>query len=181
MKRMIILSLLLLLGCKSGETTLDSDHLDDITVELIQENKNCLLKTTYHDWDYTIDITELKPWKVDLCYIDGVLSVALGVKVKSPLDPIEEKRPFIYNLNPIKGRLKPRLRISRLYNPMEDFQMVKLDDDTSYNLMSIEKTKEDLYTLNLYEIRNYGGELIYSSPGTKSKPPLDINEIINNL
>ena len=79
-------------------------------------------------------------------------------------------RLFLYNIDFENERLKPKLRISRLYNPLVDFVMMDIDKDGLDEIVSIEENINKKYLLSGYNWTNFAFERTYSSQVLEEKP-----------
>ena len=124
----IFLLLIFLTAC-SKDAVLDRAENNDVSAEIISQDHKFGrdLKIKAKGNEFIIDVEELKAWKVDFCNVDGgEMELALGVYKKTPFDPKFDRRCFLYNIDFKNRKLKPKLRISRLYNPIVDFNLCKV-------------------------------------------------------
>lgn len=130
------------------------------------------IKIENEDNYLTLNITGLNPWKIEIANIDGKEEeIALGVYKKSPHHDEMAKRLFLYNVDFKNKRLKPKVRISRLNNPMVDFTMRDIDGDGFDEILSVEKDLDGKYDLNGYDyINSFVFEKNYSSVKLDKEP-----------
>lgn len=173
MKYLIFL-LVLLAGCRSNEVkVLDSDSQDDLLVEIISLDGEygSELRIKKKDEEFYIDVSDLKPWKLDFCNVDGgEMELALGVYKKTPFDQKFDRRCFLYNIDFKNQKLRPKLRISRLHNPIKDFNLYDLDGDAYDEIISIEKNIDGNYLFGVYDWTNFAVERNYGSQVLKNEP-----------
>lgn len=173
MKYLLFL-LIFLTGCRGEEAkVLDSAVHDNFSAKIISldgEYGN-ELKIKNKDREFSIDVNDLRPWKLDFCNVDGgEMELALGVYKKTPFDKKFDKRCFLYNIDFKNEKLKPKLRISRLYNPIKDFNLCDIDDDTYDEIISIEKNIDGNFLFGVYDWTNFAVERNYSSVVLKDEP-----------
>ena len=173
MKYLLFL-LIFLTGCRGNEAkVLDRVVHDNLSAEIISldgEYGN-ELKIKNRDREFSIDVSDIRPWKLDLCNVDGgEMELALGVYKKTPFDQKFDRRCFLYNIDVKNKRLRPKLRISRLHNPIKDFNLCDLDGDGYDEIISIEKNLDGNYLFGVYDWtnfaveRNHGSEVLMSEP-----------------
>lgn len=169
--KIIILILLFLSGCSSSkEKLIDSDFQDDRSAIIYSMGKDYSLNIKNEDQYFNIDVTDLKPWKVEFCNVDGHKNViALGVYKKTPLHREEAERVFFYNIDYKNEALRPKLRISRLYNPMVNFTMQDIDEDGLDEIIAVEKNIDGNYLIGGYDFTNFAFERNYSSKTYKDE------------
>ena len=170
-----ILFLLIFLTACMGEkeTVLDSETRDNLSLEIISYDRKfgSELKIKDKDEEFYVDVDDLKAWKVDFGNVDGgEMELALGVYKKTPFDKKFDKRCFLYNIDFKNEKLKPKLRISRLYNPIKDFNLCDIDDDTYDEIISIEKNIDGNFLFAVYDWTNFAVERNYSSAVLKNEP-----------
>lgn len=168
-----ILFLLIFLVSCTKENTLDSANYKNISAEIIC-TRGCFAKDLKIKKDgekFIIDVHNLKPWKVDFCNVDGgEVELALGVYKKTPFDKSLAKRCFLYNIDFKNKKLIPKLRISRLHNPITDFNLCDIDGDGRDEIISIEKNIKGEYLFGVYDWTNFSFERNYSSIILKDEP-----------
>lgn len=171
----IILSLFVLIfiltGC-SKTKVIDFDEQEDLIVQILGVDKTFgnEIQITNEDKDFKIDVEGMNPWKIQICNIDGGdLELAIGVYKESPHHREMVKRVFIYNIDYEKKRLQPKIRISRLNNPLEDFIMKDLDENGQDNIIALEKLKDGSYQLAAYKWTNFSFDRPYASEIFKEK------------
>lgn len=171
----IILSLFVLIfiltGC-SKTKVIDFDEQEDLIVQILGVDKTFgnEIQITNEDQDFKIDVEGMNPWKIQICNIDGGdLELAIGVYKESPHHREMVKRVFIYNIDYEKKRLQPKIRISRLNNPLEDFIMKDLDENGQDNIIALEKLKDGSYQLAAYKWTNFSFDRPYASEIFKEK------------
>lgn len=165
----IILSLLVLMfiltGC-SKTNIIDFDESGDLKVQVLGTDKTFgeKIQITTKDQDFKIDVKGMNPWKIEICNIDGGdLELAIGVYKESPHHREKAKRVFLYNIDYKKKRLQPKIRISRLNNPLEDFIMKDIDENGQDNIIALEKLKDGTYQLAAYKWTNFSFDRPYTS------------------
>lgn len=171
----IILSLFVLIfiltGCSKAKV-IDFDERGDLKVQILGADKTFgnEIQITDEDQDFKIDVEGMNPWKIQICNIDGDdLELAIGVYKESPHHREMVKRVFIYNIDYEKKRLQPKIRISRLNNPLEDFIMKDLDENGQDNIIALEKLKDGSYQLAAYKWTNFSFDRPYASEIFKEK------------
>lgn len=173
MKYLIFL-LVFLTGCRGNEAkVIDSDSQDDLLVEIISldDKYGSELRIKKKDEEFYIDVSDLKPWKIDLANVDGgPIELALGVYKKTPFDQKFARRCFLYNIDFKNQKLRPKLRISRLHNPIKDFNLYDLDGDAYDEIISIEKNIDGNYLFGVYDWTNFAVERNHGSQVLKSEP-----------
>lgn len=164
----IILSLwvlaLILTGC-SKTKVIDFDECGDLKVQILGPDKTYgdEIQITTKDQDFKIDVKGMNPWKIEICNIDGGdLELAIGVYKESPHHRERAKRVFLYNIDYEKKRLQPKIRISRLNNPLEDFIMKDIDENGQDNIIALEKLKDGTYQLAAYKWTNFSFDRPYT-------------------
>lgn len=173
MKYLIFL-LIFLTGCRGNEAqVIDSASQADFSAEIISLDGEfgSELRIKNKNEEFLIDVSDLKPWKIDLANVDGgPIELALGVYKKTPFDQKFDRRCFLYNIDFKNQVLRPKLRISRLYNPIKDFNLCDLDGDAYDEIISIEKNIDGNYLFGVYDWtnfaveRNYGSEVLMDEP-----------------
>lgn len=131
---------------------LDTAVYEDIEVKILSSNKKYgdEIYIKNKDKNFKINVEGMNPWKLQFCNVDGgEVELAIGVYKESERHKEKARRPFIYNIDFENERLKPKLRISRLNNPMVDFLMYDIDGDGFDEIISIEE--------NLYGNYEFGG------------------------
>lgn len=173
MKYLIFL-LIFLTGCRSEEAkVLDMAVIENLSAEIISLDGGygSELKIKNRDNEFSIDVSEVKPWKIDFCNIDGgERELALGVYKKTPFDQKLDRRCFLYNIDFKNKKLRPKLRISRLYNPITDFNLCDIDGDTYDEIISIEKNIDGNYLFGVYDWTNFAFERNHGSKVLKDQP-----------
>ena len=168
----IFLLLVLLTAC-TRDAVIDSASANNISTEIISRDKKFGydLKIKNKGNDFVIDVEDLKPLKVDFCNVDGgEIELALGVYKKTPFDPKFDRRCFLYNIDFKNKKLKPKLRISRLYNPIMDFNLCDIDGDSYDEIISIEKNIDGNFLFGVYDWTNFAFERSYGSMILKEEP-----------
>ena len=168
----IFLLLIFLTAC-SKDLVLDRIEINDVSAEIISQDHKFGrdLKIKAKGNEFIIDVEELKPWKVDLCNVDGgEMELALGVYKKTPFDPKFAKRCFLYNIDFKNRKLKPKLRISRLYNPIRDFNLCDIDGDSYDEIISIEKNIDGNFLFGVYDWTNFAFQRNHGSMILKEEP-----------
>ena len=157
----------------SKDIVLDRIEINDVSAEIISQDHKFGrdLKIKAKGNEFIIDVEELKPWKVDLCNVDGgEMELALGVYKKTPFDPKFDRRCFLYNIDFKNRKLKPKLRISRLYNPIVDFNLCDIDGDSYDEIISIEKNIDGNYLFGVYDWTNFAFQRNHGSMILKEEP-----------
>lgn len=173
MKYLIIL-LIFLTGCRGDEAqVIDSASQANLSVEIISfdDKYGSELRIKNKNEEFIIDVSDLRPWKIDLANVDGgPIELALGVYKKTPFDQKFDRRCFLYNVDFKNQKLRPKLRISRLHNPIKDFNLCDLDGDGYDEIISIEKNLDGNYLFGVYDWtnfaveRNHGSEVLMDEP-----------------
>lgn len=174
MKKLInILILLTLVGCNRDKNIIDTAEFENIKVEILSSRDKFgdEIKIKTDSQEFIIDVEGMNPWKVDFCNVDGKdVELAIGVYKESPHHKEKALRLFLYNIDFENERLKPKLRISRLYNPLVDFVMMDIDKDGLDEIVSIEENINKKYLLSGYNWTNFAFERTYSSQVLEEKP-----------
>ncbi|MDO5028694.1 MAG: hypothetical protein Q4E36_05455, partial [Bacillota bacterium] len=153
-------------ACEQEKIIIDSDTRADTSISIVGTDK------TYGDqihiknpsYDFYIDVEGMNPWKIQFCNIDGGQEeVAIGVYKESPHHKVMAKRVFLYNIDYERQRLSPKIRISRLSNPLEDFIMADLDQEGRDSIISLERLKDGSSQLAAYKWTNFSFDRSYSS------------------
>ena len=173
MKYLLFL-LIFLTGCRSKEAKiLDNSIHDNLSAEIISLDGEygSELKIKNRDREFSIDVSDIRPWKIDFCNVDGCeMELAIGVYKKTPFDQKFDRRCFLYNIDFKNKSLRPKLRISRLYNPITDFNLCDIDGDTYDEIISIEKNLDGNYLFGVYDWTNFAFERNYGSEVLKDQP-----------
>ena len=168
----IFLLLIFLTAC-SKDIVLDRIENNDVSAEIISQDHKFGrdLKIKAKGKEFIIDVEELKAWKVDFCNVDGgEMELALGVYKKTPFDPKFDRRCFLYNIDFKDRKLKPKLRISRLYNPIVDFNLCDIDGDSYDEIISIEKNIDGNFLFGVYDWTNFAFQRNHGSLILKEEP-----------
>lgn len=168
----IFLLLIFLTAC-SKDIVLDRIEINDVSAEIISQDHKFGrdLKIKAKGKEFIIDVEELKAWKVDFCNVDGgEMELALGVYKKTPFDPKFDRRCFLYNIDFKNRKLKPKLRISRLYNPIVDFNLCDIDGDSYDEIISIEKNIDGNFLFGVYDWTNFAFQRNHGSMILKEEP-----------
>lgn len=168
----IFLLLVLFTAC-TRDAVIDSASANNISAEIISRDKKFGydLKIKNKGNDFVINVEDLKSWKVDFANVDGgEIELALGVYKKTPFDPKFDRRCFLYNIDFKNKKLKPKLRISRLYNPIRDFNLCDIDGDTYDEIISIEKNIDGNYLFGVYDWTNFAFQRNHGSMILKEEP-----------
>lgn len=173
MKYLIFL-LIFLTGCRGNEAkVIDSASQANLLAEIISLDGEygSELRIKNKNEEFLIDVSDLKPWKIDIANVDGgPIELALGVYKKTPFDQKFDRRCFLYNIDFKNQKLRPKLRISRLHNPIKDFNLYDLDGDAYDEIISIEKNIDGNYLFGVYDWtnfaveRNHGSEVLMDEP-----------------
>ncbi len=173
MKYLIFL-LIFLTGCRGNEAqVIDSASQGKLLAEIISLDGEygSELRIKNKNEEFIIDVSDLKPWKIDLANVDGgPIELVLGVYKKTPFDQKFDRRCFLYNIDFKNQKLRPKLRISRLYNPIKDFNLCDLDGDSYDEIISIEKNLDGNCLFGVYDWTNFAVERNYGSEVLKSEP-----------
>ena len=173
MKYLIFL-LIFLTGCRGNEAqVIDSASQGKLLAEIISLDGEygSELRIKNKNKEFLIDVNDLKPWKIDLANVDGgPIELALGVYKKTPFDQKFARRCFLYNIDFKNKKLRPKLRISRLHNPIIDFNLCDLDGDAYDEIISIEKNLDGNYLFGVYDWTNFAVERNHGSQVLKSEP-----------
>lgn len=173
MKYLIFL-LIFLTGCRGNEAkVIDSASQANLSVEIISfdDKYGSELRIKNKNEEFIIDASDLRPWKVDFCNVDGgEMELALGVYKETPFDQKFDRRCFLYNIDFKNQKLRPKLRISRLHNPIKDFNLYDLDWDAYDEIISIEKNLDGNYLFGVYDWTNFAVERNHGSEVLKSEP-----------
>ncbi|MBU5670174.1 hypothetical protein KQI68_10060 [Peptoniphilus sp. MSJ-1] len=163
--KLIIFILLFLTACSpSKQKLIDSDFKGEKSAIIYSVGNEYSLEIKNENKEFQIDVSDLKPWKVEFCNVDGHKNViAIGVYKKTPLHKEETKRVFFYNIDYKSEALRPKLRISRLYNPMVNFTMKDIDKDGLDEIIAVEKNIDSKYLMGGYDFTNFAFERNYSS------------------
>lgn len=157
----------------SKDIVLDRADNNDVSAEIISQDHKFGrdLKIKAKGKEFIIDVEELKAWKVDFCNVDGgEMELALGVYKKTPFDPKFDRRCFLYNIDFKNRKLKPKLRISRLYNPIVDFNLCDIDGDSYDEIISIEKNIDGNFLFGVYDWTNFAFQRNHGSMILKEEP-----------
>lgn len=170
----ILFLLIFLTGCRGDEAkVIDSASQANLLAEIISLDGEfgSELRIKKKDEEFYIDVSDLKPWKLDFCNVDGgEMELALGVYKKTPFDQKFDRRCFLYNIDFKNQKLRPKLRISRLHNPIKDFNLYDLDGDAYDEIISIEEDIDGNYLFGVYDWTNFAVERNYSSKILKVEP-----------
>ena len=111
----------------------------------------------------SIDLTDLKPLKVQLGDVngDGVNEVTLCVYKTAKFHPVLAKRPFFFNL--VEGNLIPVWLGSRLSRPFDDYILYDIDADEIHEIVSVEALEDGSRVLAVYNWRGFGFEMLTQS------------------
>lgn len=87
--RYIIFLLIFLTGCRSSEAKiLDKAVHKNLSAEIISLDGEygSELKIRNRDREFSIDVSDIRPWKLDFCNVDGgEIELAIGVYKKDAL------------------------------------------------------------------------------------------------
>lgn len=118
---------------------------------------------------YNIDITGIKPLKVQMGDIngDGVKEIAICVYKTAKYHPVMVKRPFFFSL--VEGNLIPVWLGSRLSRPFDDYILYDIDADDIDEIISIELLENDDRVITAYDWRGFGFEVLAQSDEFEGK------------
>lgn len=140
---------------------MDSSEIGNFKAEIIFPSD---LRVTYGEKEFLLDGSKMRPWKVEFCNIDGgEPELLVGVYKESPHHKEEAPRPFFYNIDLEAGRLKAKIRLSRLSNPLKDFIMLDIDGDGRDEIVSLELAKDGTCMIGGYKWTNFAFERAYTS------------------
>jgi hypothetical protein len=134
---------------------------------------------------YSIDLSEIKPMKVQIGDVtgDGVDEVAICVYKTTKFHPELDKRPFFFDL--VDGNLIPVWLGSRLSRPFDDYILYDIDDDAIDEMISIEQLESGRRVIAIYNWRDFGFEMLTESEAfdgalrfdSRAGQPADTKEI----
>ncbi|MGE4483810.1 MAG: hypothetical protein AB7C97_01720 [Oscillospiraceae bacterium] len=126
---------------------------------------------------YRIDLSEIKPIKVQLGDVngDGVNEVAVCVYKTTKFYPIMAKRPFFFDL--VEGNLIPVWLGSRLSRPFDDYILYDIDADTVDEVISIEQLENGERVLAVYNWKGFGFEMLTQSEKFDGKLCFDSDSV----
>lgn len=109
--------------------------------------------------DFQSDLSELKPFKIQVGDIDGdgVKEIAVCVYKTAKFHPVPAKRPFFYRLN--EGELEDVWLGSRLARPFDDFILFDIDQDDIDEIISIEVLENGNKVIAIYDWKGFGFEV----------------------
>ena len=112
---------------------------------------------------YRIDLSGIKPMKVQLGDVDGdgVKEVAICVYKTTKFHPVMAKRPFFFDL--VEGNLIPIWLGSRLSRPFDDYILYDIDADAVDEIISIERLESGRQVIAVYIWKGFGFELLTQS------------------
>jgi len=181
--KIILLIIMFLTACgrEPKIKVIDQDFYKDAQIFLYSDNLSYgnILKIKNNEEEFDIDVSELKPWKVLFSNIDGNKNtIALGVYKKTPFHDEEARRVFFYTIDYKNKALRPKLRISRLYNPLINFTLLDVDKDGLDEIVAVEKNIEGKYEIGVYGWTNFAFERNYSSKVLDEEPKISGRDII---
>lgn len=172
----IILNLIclafLVTGCQREKILIDSDTSGNTTISILGSDKTYgdQLYIKNENYDFYIDVAGMNPWKIQFCNVDGGQEeVAIGVYKESPHHEEMAKRVFLYNIDYERQRLSPKIRISRLSNPLEDFIMMDIDQEGRDSIISVEKLIDGSSQVAAYKWTNFSFDRPYASDEFKAQ------------
>lgn len=114
---------------------------------------------------YRFDMSEINPWKVQTCDVDGDgrKEISVGVYKKAVFHPVMAKRPFIYNWT--DGHMSPKWLGSRLARPFDDYVFSDINSDGKDELISDELLADGSKAVNSYGWKGFGFESTGGSGG----------------
>ena len=167
MKALVIfLCIFLLTGCSAEKSVIDTDECDGIKAVILSDDGayGSEISIEKGEDSFVIDVEGMNPWRLDFCNVDGgEIELAIGVYKETPLHPVMAKRVFFYNIDFENERLKPKLRISRLNNPMADFSVYDIDGDGWDEILSVEEKSNGRYEIGVYKWTNFSFEKVFFS------------------
>ena len=112
---------------------------------------------------YSIDLTDIKPLKVQIGDIngDGVNEVAICVYKTAKFHEVMAKRPFFFDL--VEGNLIPVWLGSRLSRPFDDYILFDINEDGLDEVISIEHTQNGNRIVSVYIWKGFGFEVLTGS------------------
>jgi hypothetical protein len=112
---------------------------------------------------YRIDLSGIKPLKVQLGDVDGDSKneVAVCVYKTTKFNPVMAKRPFFFDL--VEGNLIPVWLGSRLSRPFDDYILYDIDTDEIDELISIELLESGKRVIAIYNWEGFGFEMLTQS------------------
>lgn len=110
--------------------------------------------------DYTFDLSDIKPLRVQAGDIngDGGMEIAVCVYKTTKFHPVLAKRPFFYDLT-ADGELESVWLGSRLARPFEQYILSDVDQDGIDEIISIEWTKNGNKVAAVYDWKGFGFEV----------------------
>lgn len=111
---------------------------------------------------YFSDFSNLKPWEIEVCEIDGdgIQDIFVGVHKTTFYYPEKDNRPFFFNFK--EGQLVKKWTGSKLRHPFEDVCFVDLLGDATDMLAVVEKYEEK-HIITLYRWFGFGFIIIGES------------------
>ena len=149
---------ILLLTGNSG-----SEYASDLLILKIRSNGMDTDRESYEaaqsislDLIYKKDMTDLKPWKVQTCDVDGdgKTEISIGVYKTAIFHPVMAKRPFIYEWH--GNAISPKWLGSRLARPFDDYIFSDINNDGIDELISIEHLGDGRKAVNSYTWKGFG-------------------------
>lgn len=114
---------------------------------------------------YKCDMTDINPWKVQTCDVDGdgKTEISVGVYKTARFHPVMAKRPFIYEWH--GNAISPKWLGSRLSRPFDDYIFADINADGMDEIVSIEHLMDGRKAVNSYAWKGFGFEGIGESTG----------------
>jgi len=114
---------------------------------------------------YKCDMTDINPWKVQTCDVDGdgKTEISVGVYKTARFHPVMAKRPFIYEWH--GNAISPKWLGSRLSRPFDDYIFADVNADGMDEIVSIEHLMDGRKAVNSYAWKGFGFEGIGESTG----------------
>ncbi len=171
----VFILLIFLSSCSpNNQDIIDSDKYLDYEARIVSDKNGEILELSNRDKNFILDFSKVSPFSIEFCNIDGGdVEVLIGVNKKTPFDENISPRPFFYNIDFENEKLRPKMRVSRLSNPLEEFNAFDIDNDGIDELISIERDISGKYDINAYKyINTFRFEIYYQSKKLDILPKL---------